>query len=282
MILSIKDFITLTKFRLSFVVTSSMVFSFILIKESISIQLLAPFIAVLLLALGVSALNQYQEYEEDAKMQRTKHRPIASNKITPQQGLRISILLIAISFLTIYFSLEFIGIYIFISVIVLYNFVYTKIKKTTVYAAVYGAVLGITPPMIGWLAGGGDIYDIRFFAIALFYFIWQIPHFWLLILKYHKQYHIAGFPTVAQEFGIQRLERITFIWLLLTVICGVFVFLAFPIRSDMVFVLFLLLVIYTLYSIFSLLKTHKYIKVFVASNIYITFTMCLLTFNILL
>jgi len=280
--LSIKDFMILTKFNLSFAVTLSAVFSFILVKQSITLDLLLPLVAVLLLALGVSALNQYQEYKDDAKMQRTKNRPIASQKITPKEGLLIAFYLIILSYITIWFSLGFQGLIIFTAVVFLYNIVYTKTKKTSVYAAVYGAILGVIPPLIGWLAGGGTALDIEFLAIALFYLVWQIPHFWLLILKYHEQYESAGFKTVASTFGIDRLERITFIWLLLTIICGLFTIMVFPINSMIIFGLMLLLVLYTFSSVMSLRKTHKYIKVFMAINLYITLLMILLIINILI
>ena len=262
--------------------TLSAVFSFILVKQSITLDILLPLTAVLLLALGVSALNQYQEYKDDAKMPRTMHRPIASKKITPKEGLLIACYLIFLSFITIWFSIGYVGLVIFASVVFLYNVVYTKTKKTSVYAAVYGAVLGVIPPLVGWIAGGGKATDIEFLAIALFYLVWQIPHFWLLILKYHEQYEGAGFKTVATTFGKERLERITFIWLLLTIVCGLFTIMVFPINSVIIFGLMLLLVSYTFYAVMTLRQTHKYIKVFIAINLYITLLMILLIINILL
>ncbi len=280
--LSIKDFMILTKFNLSFAVTLSALFSFILVKHSITLDLLLPMLSVLLLALGVCALNQYQEYKDDAKMPRTKNRPIVLKKITPKEGLLIALYLILLSFVTAWISLGYIGLLIFASVVFLYNIVYTKTKKTSIYAAVYGAILGVIPPLVGWIAGGGKITDIEFQAIALFYLVWQIPHFWLLILKYHEQYESAGFKTVASEFGIERLERITFIWLLLALICGVFTIAVFPINSYIILAIMIILICYTFYSIMSLRQTHKYIKVFITINIYITALMILLVINILL
>lgn len=280
--LSIKDFMVLTKFNLTFAVMLSAVFTFILVKESITLDILLPSVAILLLGLGVCSLNQYQEYEDDAKMERTKDRPIASKKITPKEGLLISVYLILLSFITIWFSIGFTGILIFASVVFLYNIVYTKTKKTSVYAAVYGAVLGVIPPMIGWIAGGGEVTDIRFLAIALFYLVWQIPHFWLLILKYYEQYEKAGYKTVATTFGVQRLERITFVWLLLTLICGLFTLMVFPIKSTIIAILIGLLFCYSFYSVLTLRKTHKYLRVFIAINLYITLLMILLDVNILI
>jgi len=280
--LSIKDFLVLTKFNLTFTVMLSTIFTFILIKGAITTDIFIPSVGVLLLGLGVCALNQYQEYKDDAKMTRTKNRPIASAKISPNEGLMISLFLIILSFFVIWISLGFIGVAIFISVVILYNGFYTKTKKLTVYAVIYGAILGMIPPLIGWIAGGGEITDIRFWTICLFYFVWQIPHFWLLILKYYKQYEKAGYKTVATTFGVQRLERITFIWLLLTLICGLFTLIAFPIDSVVILALMGLLFCYSFYSVLQLPKTHNYIRVFIAINIYIMLLMILISLDVLI
>lgn len=274
--ITLKDFLILTKFTLSFTVSLSLVFAFVLAKSTIDFSLLYPFLAVLLLALGVSSLNQVQEYKEDALMPRTKNRPIAAKRISVRAGFFISFLLILSSFIFIYLSLDILGIVIFTSVIVLYNLFYTKAKKTTVYAAVYGASLGVIPPLIGWLSANGEITDIRFIALGLFYFIWQIPHFWLLTLKFNKDYKKANFPTVVDKFGIEGLERVTFIWLLLTVICGLFLILVFYKISLIILILLIALNIYTIYSIFSLRFEHKYLKNFITINLYMLLTMTLL------
>lgn len=280
--ISFKDFLLLTKFTLSFVVSLSLLFGFILFKNTISIEMINPFIAVLLLALGVSSLNQVQEYKEDSLMNRTKNRPISSGRLSPNKGLFISLFLIFFSFIFIYFSLKLLGVILFISVIFLYNLFYTKAKKITIYAAVYGAVLGIVPPLIGWLSAGGKITDIGFVALGLFYFIWQIPHFWLLTLKYHKEYENANFPTIVNFFGIQAVERITFIWLLLTLIAGMFLTLVFVKSSIFIIFLILLLNIYTLFIVFKLRSTHNYIFTFVNINSYMLALMGILVINSLL
>jgi protoheme IX farnesyltransferase len=280
--ISFKDFLLLTKFTLSFVVSLSLLFGFILSKNTLTFDVINPFIAVLLLALGVSALNQWQEYKEDALMARTKNRPIASGRLSPNSALFISLILIFTSFFFIYLSLAFLGIILFTSVVLLYNLFYTKAKKITIYAAVYGAILGIIPPLIGWLSAGGKITDIGFIALGLFYFIWQIPHFWLLTLKYHKEYETASFPTVVKYFGISVVERITFIWLLLTLIAGMFLTLVFISNSIIVITLLVLVNIYTLIIVFKLRVTHNYIHTFVNINSYMLAIMSILVIDSLL
>lgn len=280
--ITLKDFLILTKFNLSFVVSLSLVFGFILAKNSITSDLINPFIAVLLLALGVSALNQVQEYKEDAIMDRTKNRPIAAQRLSPKNGLIISVTLILISLIFIYLSLKTLGIVIFILVVLLYNLFYTKAKKFTIYAAVYGAILGIVPPLIGWLSAGAKISDIEFIALGLFYFIWQIPHFWLLILKYHKEYEKASFPTVIKAFGIEGLERVTFIWLLLTLVSGMFLVLIFSQNSIIITSILIVINAYALYIVFRLRDIHDYINTFIKINSYMIAIMIVLVINALI
>ena len=280
--ITLKQFLSLTKFKLSFVVSLSLVFGFILAKNSIDFTIINPFLAVLLLALGVSALNQVQEYKEDALMPRTKNRPIASGAISAQKGFYISFTLIFLGFIFVYLSLEVLGLMIFAFVVLMYNLFYTKAKKITIYAAVYGAILGVVPPLIGWLSAKGQISDIGFIALGLFYFIWQIPHFWLLTLKYHKEYEKASFPTVVKRFGIEGLERITFVWLLLTLISGLFLVLVFSQHSLIITTLLILINIYTLWVIFKMLKEHNYLKTFIGINSYMLAVMILLISNSLI
>lgn len=279
--ISLKNFLILTKFKLSITVTLSCLFSFILVSKGINSTIVIPLLAILCLALGVSALNQVQEYQEDSKMQRTQNRPIASKKISVKKGFIISFILIVLSMIMIYQTLMLKGVLIFLFVIVLYNIIYTKGKKFTVYASVYGAILGTIPPLIGWSIGGGNLLDIQFIAIALFYFVWQIPHFWLLMLKHYKEYEKAGFPIIVNTFGIAPLERITFIWLLLTLIAGVFTLAVFEL-NPIIFYLLILFNVYTLFRIIMFRIDSNYIKIFIQINVYITIVMALLCLNVFL
>ncbi|NQY52729.1 MAG: UbiA family prenyltransferase [Campylobacteraceae bacterium] len=275
----LKNIYILTKFPLSFTVSLSCVFGYILAAQNFDLGLIYPFLAVLLLALGVSALNQIQEYKKDALMARTQNRPIPSGKVSVIEAVVVTVSLILLSFVCIYFVLGIKGILLFSLVIVIYNLLYTKAKRYTIYAGVYGAVLGVIPPYIGWISTGQSALSTEFIALGLFYFTWQIPHFWLLNLKYYKDYENAGFPTITKAFGIESLERITFIWLLLTLICGTFLIVIFKVESLIILSLVLSFSMYILYTIFNLLKNRNYIYNFIHINIYMLVLMILLSIN---
>lgn len=278
----IKTFFSLTKFHLSFTVSLSCCFGYILASNQLDINLLYPFLAVLFLSLGVCSLNQIQEYKEDALMDRTKTRPIPSGELSIQNAWIIAIGLIILSCFFIYIPHGIWGIALFILVIITYNLFYTRAKKYSIYAGVYGAILGVIPPYIGWLSTEVSTLTIQFFALALFFFTWQIPHFWLLNLKYHEEYEQAGFPTITQSFGKKRLERITFIWLLLTLLCGTFIVVVFQIQSLLILSLIACLTFYMLFSIFNLLKKKNYLYNFIHINVYMLLLMIILCTHALL
>lgn len=228
----IKDFISLTKFVLSFAVSLSALFAYIMAKGTIGADMFIATFAVLLVAMGVSTLNQVQEYKEDSLMERTKHRPIASGKMSPMTGIIIGAVLIVLSLVVIYDLLGMTGINLFLFSFVWYNLIYTPLKKKSAVAVVPGAILGVIPPAIGWLVAGHSLMEVEFYALAGFYFIWQVPHFWLLVMLFYGDYKGAGYPTAMRLFGRISLQKLTFVWLIFTIQAGIFLVSIFdPISS---------------------------------------------------
>jgi hypothetical protein len=83
-----------------------------------------------------------------------------------------------------------------------YNGVYTFLKRKSPFAAIPGAVIGAIPPAIGWICGKGALsFDPQILALSFFFFIWQVPHFWLLLLNFGRDYEKAGFPSLTRIFN---------------------------------------------------------------------------------
>jgi len=218
----IKDFFSVTKFILSFAVSLSALFAYIMAKGEVGMDMLLATFSVLLVAMGVSTLNQVQEYKEDSKMERTKNRPIASGRMTPRTGIIIAAVLIVLSMIMIYDLLGITGINIFLFAFIWYNAMYTPLKKKSALAVIPGAILGVIPPAVGWLVAGHSLKELEFIAIAAYYFIWQVPHFWLLVMLFHGDYKEGGYPTAMRLFGQGSLQRLTFVWLIFTIQAGIF------------------------------------------------------------
>jgi protoheme IX farnesyltransferase len=250
----IKEFLSLTKFVLSFAVSLSALFAYIMAKGEIGLDMLYATLAVLLVAMGVSTLNQVQEYKEDSKMERTKNRPIASGRMSPKTGIIIAVILILASFALIYALLGITGINFFAFAFIWYNLMYTPLKKKSALAVVPGAILGVIPPAIGWLVAGHSLFELEFYTLAAFYFIWQVPHFWLLVMLFHGDYKDGGYPTAMRLFGEGTLQRLTFVWLMLTIQAGVFMVYTFEVYSFVTIGLTVLLGVWAFVTSLKLLK----------------------------
>jgi len=206
----------LGKVKISLLATLSAAAGYLLVTGRIAIDMLVPTAAVFLLACGSCGLNQYQERKIDELMLRTRLRPIPSGRLNPEPALLLSLALILSGLSILIYGANKIALCLGLFAVVWYNGVYTYLKQTTPFAAIPGALVGAIPPALGWVTGGGRIFDPRIGAIALFFFIWQIPHFWLLLLDSSEDYERTGLPCLTRVFSTKQIKRIIFIWLLST------------------------------------------------------------------
>jgi protoheme IX farnesyltransferase len=207
----------LTKSRISLFSTLSTFAGFILARRGLSSDMILPILGVFLLASGSCALNQYQERQNDHLMERTEGRPIPSKKLSPSTALKISIGLLLFGSILLYFGAHWSALGLGLFAVLWYNGVYTFLKRKSAFAAIPGALVGAIPPVIGWISGKGFFsLDPQILAISFFFFIWQVPHFWLLLLNFGRDYEKAGLPSLTRIFTSAQLSRITFIWIFAT------------------------------------------------------------------
>ncbi|MDQ7816950.1 MAG: protoheme IX farnesyltransferase [Melioribacteraceae bacterium] len=216
-------FVELCKVKITFFVAISTSVGYILHSGSLSWEMLIPALGVFILASGSSALNEYQERDLDAIMERTKHRPIPSGLVSGNMALGIAVILLVSGSAIIYFSSNLTSLLLGILAFVWYNLIYTPLKRRYAMAVVPGSLIGAIPPVIGWTASGGNPFDLQIITVALFFFIWQIPHFWLLLLIHGNDYATAGFPTLTKIFSKGQLSRITFIWIVALAVSGLLI-----------------------------------------------------------
>ncbi len=212
----------LTKIRITSFVTLTTAFGFVVASGSINGKIILPLLGVLLLACSAAVINHFQERKTDALMERTKSRPLPSRKVRPVTALLISFVLLMAGSLVLTFSAGVVALGLGLLNLIWYNFIYTPLKKKTAFAIIPGSLVGAIPPAIGWVAGGGSLSDPRIAIISFFFFIWQIPHFWLLLFIFGKDYESAGFPSLTKIFSMNQLGRITFIWILTSIIICLF------------------------------------------------------------
>lgn len=161
-------------------------------------------LGVFLLSSGSLALNQTQEYKLDALMKRTATRPVAAGLIKPKTAFAIAMLLLILGQFFLIRSSLLAGIFGFLTV-VLYNGIYTYWwKPHWIYAAVPGAIPGALPVTIGYAAINSDVFSAESIYLFLILFLWQMPHFWALAIKFKDDYKEGGIPTLPVALGMQR------------------------------------------------------------------------------
>ncbi|MCX6286258.1 MAG: protoheme IX farnesyltransferase [Bacteroidetes bacterium] len=212
--MSLRYYLQLIRPGVTIAVTFSALASAIICSGSFSLSVFWPLTGIFLLAAGASALNQYQEWEFDEKMERTRVRPIPSRHLTTSDGLRMANICLIPGFIVLIFegSLLLFGLGIFN--VLWYNGVYTFLKRKTAFAVIPGALTGAIPVMMGWVAAGGNLGDPVLVFLSVFIFIWQMPHFWLIMMKYKDEYKKAGFPVLSDTFSPLMMKLTILAWLI--------------------------------------------------------------------
>ena len=238
----------LGKVRISLPIALSAVTGYVMYTGIWDAQAWLLALGVFLMSCSSSALNHWQESDIDAKMPRTKDRPIPSGRISAKGGLTVALSFAALGSVILVISNPVIGLILSWVTLLFYNAVYTPLKKVTAFAVIPGSFVGALPPMIGWGAAGGNLTSEDILLVATFFFIGQIPHFWLLLMMFGEQYQLAGLPSLNQIFNESQIKRITFTWVLTTIASALLV-IFFVLTNK---VLIFLLLFYTFYLLFSL------------------------------
>jgi protoheme IX farnesyltransferase len=171
---------------------------------------------------GSAALNEFQEQSFDALMDRTRNRPVPAGRISPTVALVISCLLI-LGGSGLLLLAGTIPMVLGLVTVLLYNGIYTRLKRKTSFAVLPGGLVGALPPLIGWTAADGFLFHPKIMFIATLMFLWQVPHFWLLIIRYRKEYESAGFTTIWKYLSEYQIKRLIFIWM---TVSSLFLFMA--------------------------------------------------------
>lgn len=183
----------LIKYKLSLAVTLSATLGFFLFRQGADPALPMLIAGVFLLAGGSAAFNEFQERRQDSVMGRTHNRPIPSGRISPAAGV-ITASVFSISGLLVLSVFGIMPVLLGALNLILYNGLYTPLKTRTSFAVLPGGLVGSIPPMIGWTAAGGPLFHPNILFIATLMFLWQMPHFWLLIIVITRNMRLQDFP----------------------------------------------------------------------------------------
>jgi heme o synthase len=219
---NLKNYLELSKLKIMIPVSLTGFTGYFIFDPQLSLKIIILCIGVLFLSISASVLNQIQEVELDRKMNRTHKRPIPALKISITDAILFFLgnLIAGISFIWLAGGAK--PVIIGLITLVWYNGIYTYSKRISAFAVVPGAVTGALPPLIGWVAAGGEIWDKPIILIEFLFFIGQIPHFWLVILRYGEEYKNAGIPSLSDVLSRTQINRLTFTWVVSSVIAALF------------------------------------------------------------
>jgi len=252
----LKYYLELSKFKIMIPVSLTGFTGYFIFKPSFSYQIVLVSIGILLLAIAASVLNQIQEVEPDSRMDRTKNRPIPAGNIDIGHAIMFFLVNLLAGLAIIYLAGNLKAMIVGLITIIWYNGVYTYSKRITSFAVVPGAVTGALPPLIGWMAAGGSIWDKPVIFLEFLLFIGQIPHFWLLIMKYGEEYKDAGVPSLSDIFNRSQINWLTFSWVVTSAVAALFLCYFEIIKSKPVIVILLISSILMIWQFSDLLKNQ--------------------------
>jgi protoheme IX farnesyltransferase len=191
------DLFELTKPRITSLVllTAAVGFAVGTRGEFATLRFLIFMAGTALLCAGASALNQYSERDADARMMRTRMRPLAAGRLRPEEGLAFGLSL-SVAGLALLAFVNPLTLFLGAASLTSYVLAYTPLKRVTSLCTVVGAVPGALPPLMGWAAARGSLgpAGLGLFAIL---FLWQLPHFLAIGWLYRDDYARGGFPMLA-------------------------------------------------------------------------------------
>lgn len=155
------------------------------------------------------SFNMYFERDSDAKMDRTKNRPIPSQKVSPKEALIFSIF-VGVLGLSILFFVNFLLGMLGLTSLLFYVGPYTLLKAKSYYSVFIGMLPGAAPVLMGWVATGREI-DWPGLWLFLLILIWQIPHTLIIAHYLEKEYKSAGIKTFSELIGPTNTKKLAII-----------------------------------------------------------------------
>jgi protoheme IX farnesyltransferase len=156
---------------------------------------------------GAGAINHYLDREVDARMARTRRRPLVSGRIEPRHGLYFGVSLGALAFVQLWATVNLLAAALAMAGLLGYVFVYTLwLKPLTPQNIVIGGAAGAVPPLVGWAAATGGLAPEALYPFAAVFF-WTPPHFWALSLLIKDDYARTGVPMLPVVRGEAETRR---------------------------------------------------------------------------
>jgi len=213
-----QDFLQLLKPRVMSLVVFTALTGLVCADRAISPVLAG--VAILCIAVGAGAsgaLNMWWDADIDAKMRRTRGRPVPAGRVQGADALALGVILSLFSVMLMGMAANWFAAGLLAFTIFFYAVIYTMwLKRWTTQNIVIGGLAGALPPVIGWAAATGSA-PLNAWLLCLIIFMWTPPHFWALSLYTSEDYAKAGVPMMPVVRGAASTRRQIWIYSLLLV-----------------------------------------------------------------
>jgi protoheme IX farnesyltransferase len=194
------DYVTLTKPGITVMVAITAAVGFYVASHGafdwkVFLHLLG---GTLLSSAGAAAFNMVMERHLDARMERTKARPLAAGRMMPVEAAVFGGILCAAGLAWLAVGTNLLTAAFSAATMVSYLALYTPLKTRSSVCTLVGAIPGALPPVMGWAAARGSV-EVGAWVLFLILFFWQLPHFLALAWMYREDYARAGFPMLSVE-----------------------------------------------------------------------------------
>ncbi len=205
----VRDYIALTKPRIiSLLLVTTVATMVVAAPEGLALStVLWTMLGGYLAAGGAGAINHYLDRERDARMARTRGRPLVAGRIEPLHGLLFGIALGVLASVQLAVTVNLLSALLAMAGLLGYVFVYTMwLKPLTPQNIVIGGAAGAVPPLVGWAAATGSLALDALYPFAIV-FLWTPPHFWALSLLIKDDYARTGVPMLPVVRGDEVTRR---------------------------------------------------------------------------
>ena len=205
----VRDYIALTKPRIiSLLLVTTVATMVVAMPEGLALStVLWTMLGGYLAAGGAGAINHYLDRDRDARMARTRSRPLVAGRIEPVHGLVFGVALGVLAFVQLALTVNLLSAVLAMAGLLGYVFVYTMwLKPLTPQNIVIGGAAGAVPPLVGWAAATGSLTLDALYPFAIV-FMWTPPHFWALSLMIKDDYARTGVPMMPVVRGEESTRR---------------------------------------------------------------------------
>lgn len=159
---------------------------------------LATLVGTALVAAGTNAMNMIREQDIDARMRRTRSRPLPAGRVSQRAAVAFAVTAAALGLVVLVWWVNLLTAGLAALTLASYVWAYTSLKRRSTLNTLVGAIPGALPVLGGWTGAGGSL-DPAAWALFWTLFLWQLPHFLALAWMYREDYRTAQLRMLSVE-----------------------------------------------------------------------------------